>query len=331
MMALHSVLPGLARREVGCIHHEIASAQGPASDLPAGDYVLVEFYCEDLNCDCRRVFVQVMPRHEPGKVLASINWGWEPESFYRTRMPYDPEAPREVVQGSLDPINTQSEHSKQLLALFQQHILSESYRDQVRRHCELFREEISRRQRPSRATGAPAGQGDSAPTASTAPKARQHRIPSAHEERFKEVAALIEQFGQNHLDAELTGFVIELWARVCRRKAGDCLRGKAAVWAATVTHVIARMNFLFDRSQPVHLTFDTICSYFGTNKTTVGSKATEIERTLHLKQHSEPGLCRREFVETFTNVRLSNGMVISWEMAKQMGYIPPDARVEDLL
>jgi hypothetical protein len=34
------------------------------------------------------------------------------------------------------------------------------------------------------------------------------------------------------------------------------------------------MNFLFDRSQPVHLTFDTVCNFYQTNKTTVGSKAT---------------------------------------------------------
>src|SRR6266571_1780757 len=89
----------------------------------------------------------------------------------------------------------------------------------------------------------------------------QH-ISSGRRERFDEVAGLIEQFGQQHLDAELTGFAIELWERLCRRKAPDCLFGKPSVWAASVTHVIARMNFLFDRSQPVHLALDTICDFF---------------------------------------------------------------------
>jgi len=92
-----------------------------------------------------------------------------------------------------------------------------------------------------------------------------------------------------------------------------------------VVHVIARMNFLFDRSQPVHVTFDTICGWFQANKTTVGSKATEIERALRLRQHSEPGLCRSEIVETFTTVQLSNGILVSLQMAKQMGVVPPDA------
>ncbi len=141
---------------------------------------------------------------------------------------------------------------------------------------------------------------------------------------------MIEQFGHKHLDPELTGFVIELWRRVCRRKSPDCLRGKPAVWAASVTHVIARMNFLYDRQQPVHLTLDTSCDFFQTNKNTIGGKASEIERSLRFRQHSEPGLCRREFLESFTMVRLSNGMVLPWKMAGQMGYLPADAKPEDL-
>lgn len=161
--------------------------------------------------------------------------------------------------------------------------------------------------------------------------ATSQHIPSDRQERFHEVAALIEQFGQKQLDAELTGFAIELWTRVCRRKAPNCLRGKPTVWAASVIHVIARMNFLFDRAQPVHVTFDTICDYFQANKNTVGGKATEIERTFNLRQHNEPGLCRQDFLESFTNVRLSNGLVVSWRMAKQMGYVPDGVRVEDLL
>lgn len=162
------------------------------------------------------------------------------------------------------------------------------------------------------------------------PENAEPRIPKAHRERFGEVVDLLRQFGEKHLDAELTGFVIELWTRICRRKAPDCLRGKPEVWAASATHVIARMNFLFDRSQPVHLTFDTICDTFQTNKTTVGGKATQIERMLQLRRHSGPGLCRTELLESFTNVRLANGMVLSFKMAKQMGYVPADARIEDL-
>ena len=105
----------------------------------------------------------------------------------------------------------------------------------------------------------------------------------------------------------------------------DCRRGKPHIWAAAVVHVIARMNFLFDRNQPGHVTFDTICGSFQANKKTVGSKATEIERGLRLRQHSEPGLCRRDFIEDFTTVQTASGFLYSLRTAKAMGLLPPDA------
>ena len=153
-------------------------------------------------------------------------------------------------------------------------------------------------------------------------------LESGKQVRYGEVAARLADFGAAHLDPELTGFTMALWQRVCRLKRIDCRRGDPGVWAASVIHVIARMNFLFDRSQSVHLTFDAICDFFQVKKTTVGCKASEIERTLRLRQHSEPGLCRREFVDTFTTVQLSNGMLVSLEMAKSMGLLPLDARPE---
>lgn len=67
------------------------------SGLSAGEYAFVEFYCEEPNCDCRRAFIQVIARHQADKVLASINCGWEAESFDRTR-----EFPCRIYTGELE-------------------------------------------------------------------------------------------------------------------------------------------------------------------------------------------------------------------------------------
>lgn len=144
-MPFHSMLPEIAQREVRCIHLQVVPGVAPDSGLSAGEYAFVEFYCEDLACDCRRVFLEVIARHRQDEVLASINYGWEKETFYRKRMPWDPRAPKEIVQGSLDPINEQSEHAEELLDLFQRHVLDEPYRLRLRRHYRLFREELRRR------------------------------------------------------------------------------------------------------------------------------------------------------------------------------------------
>jgi len=146
MIPFHSLFPKLAQREVRCVHLGAVPGVTPASGLSAGEYAFLEFYCEDLECDCRRVFFQVIARHLQDKVLASINCGWEKESFYRKRLPWDPDAPRQIVRGSLDPMNQQSQFAKELLELFQQSVLDEPYRLRLRRHHQLFRDELRRRQ-----------------------------------------------------------------------------------------------------------------------------------------------------------------------------------------
>ncbi len=269
-----------------------------------------------------------MSAKQNGRILASINCGWENESFYAKNPAFTAADARGIVQGVLDPLNIQTGESEALLDMFQRFVWNEPYRERMRRHHELFRAELERRLQGQPKAVSNAKSDSIAPPA----KAPSDRIPADKRERFAQVSALIEDFGTKHLDAELTGFCIELWKRICRRKAPDCRLGKATIWAASVIHVIARINFLSDRNQPVHLTFDTICGFFDASKATIGMKATQIERDLRLRQHTEPGLCRRSILEQSTFLRRSSGgMSISFNMAKEMGYIPPDARVEDFL
>lgn len=113
--------------------------------LPADEYGFMEFYCDDAKCDCRRAFIQVLSRSRQGKVLASINVGWERLEFYRRRMPYMPEAAQEIVSGSLDPINEQSELAPALLEVFRNTVATADYRARLKSHYELFRRTKPRR------------------------------------------------------------------------------------------------------------------------------------------------------------------------------------------
>jgi len=76
---LYDLLPELALAETSSVK------LGPvnAYNLPAGEYGLVEMYCDDENCDCRRVFIAVM-LNEPDarEPLAVIAFGWESLRFY---------------------------------------------------------------------------------------------------------------------------------------------------------------------------------------------------------------------------------------------------------
>ena len=145
MTPFHSLLPEVAQREVRCVHLGATTETTPEPALPADEYLYMEFYCDDLDCDCRRVFLQVIAKGQPGKVFASIGYGWEKESFYRKRMQGDPDEARGTVRGELDPLNEQSEFAEVFLDLFRRVVLDEPYRLRLRRHYQLFREELARR------------------------------------------------------------------------------------------------------------------------------------------------------------------------------------------
>jgi len=145
MIPFHSLLPELAQREVRCVLIGSAPDSAPKSNLQSDEYIYVEFYCDDIECDCRRVFLQVIAKNQPDKVFATINYGWEDEAFYSKRLGWNPTNARSIVRGELDPINTQSEFAADFLDLFKRVVLDEPYRLRLRRHYRRFKEELARR------------------------------------------------------------------------------------------------------------------------------------------------------------------------------------------
>ena len=116
----------------------------PGNVLPSGEYALVEMYCNEPGCDCRRVIILVL-RPDTGwdKIWASIGYGWESLDFYREWGG----APSDAVEMKgpyLDPLNPQSQYSEVLLDLFCEVIESPAYVERLQRHYLMFRESIDR-------------------------------------------------------------------------------------------------------------------------------------------------------------------------------------------
>ncbi|MCD6152419.1 MAG: hypothetical protein J7J07_00705, partial [Syntrophobacterales bacterium] len=88
---------------------------------------------------------------------------------------------------------------------------------------------------------------------------------------------------------------------------------KKEIWAASIIYVIARLNFLFDSENELFLSADTICDFFGVKKSTIGSKATQIEKACNLGLGAE-GFCSPEISDALTLVKLPNGFVIPKSM-----------------
>ena len=101
-------------------------------------------------------------------------------------------------------------------------------------------------------------------------------------ERIQEIKELVQVFCNRHLNEELTGYALKLCDKLGRKRTLSIVRGRKEIWAASIVYVIARLNFLFDPENELFLTADTICEFFGAKKTTIGNKATQIEKACNL-------------------------------------------------
>lgn len=144
MAPLHTRFPDLALAETKTMRL-VASEPG----LPQDEYGFIEYFCTDPDCDCRRVLICVSSKSQPDRIVAVINYGWESEDFYLEKFSFmapdeAAEAAREVVDASLDPMNSQSEGADALLNYFRKIVgLDPEYVARLARHYDAFRKAAS--------------------------------------------------------------------------------------------------------------------------------------------------------------------------------------------
>jgi hypothetical protein len=139
-------------------------------------------------------------------------------------------------------------------------------------------------------------------------------------ERLNEIKDLVLAFCEEHLDEELYGYALELCDMLGRKRKISITRGKKEIWAASIIYVIARLNFLFDPESEFFISADTVCDFFSAKKSTVGNKATQIEKACNLGLGAE-GLCSPEISDALTLVELPNGLVIPKSMLPELDIV----------
>lgn len=136
-------------------------------------------------------------------------------------------------------------------------------------------------------------------------------------DKTKEIKGVVESFCEQYLNDELATCSLRLCDTLGRSRKLDVARGKKEIWAASIVYVIARVNFLFDKANTYFLTSDTICDFFGTKKTTVGNKATSIEKALNIGI-GDTKYCTPEIRASFSMVELPGGLIIPEKMIKEI-------------
>jgi len=111
--------------------------------VPKGSYGLLEMYCDDPSCDCRRVFLEVHD-WERGKDMAFIAYGWESREFYLRWFGMDnPQVIRELQGPILNDGSPQSKYAPAFLKLVKDVVLSDpAYIARLKRHYQMFKEKV---------------------------------------------------------------------------------------------------------------------------------------------------------------------------------------------
>ena len=143
--AFHERFPEVAEREV----RNIILFDDP--EIPDGEYSLVEFYCDEPDCDCRRVMFNVVA-WRTSKIVAVIVYGWESKAFYAEWYGRnDPEALKELKGPALNSMSRQSKLAPALLEKVTTYVLQdEKYVNRLKRHYQIFRKAVEQEQQEGR-------------------------------------------------------------------------------------------------------------------------------------------------------------------------------------
>lgn len=111
--------------------------------LAGDEFGFLELYCNDENCDCRRVMFNVVSRKSQ-KTVAVIAYGWESREFYaKWYRQNDPEIIQQMQGPILNPGSPQSELAPALLEKTRDVLLVDSeYVARLKRHYQMFKEKV---------------------------------------------------------------------------------------------------------------------------------------------------------------------------------------------
>jgi hypothetical protein len=132
----HERFPEIAEKET----RTLIAINDP--DLPDGEYGLVEAYCNEPDCDCRRVFFHVAD-WRTGRILAVIAYGWESKEYYvKWFGENDPDIIKKLQGPALNLLSHQSELAPVLLQKVKYVLRDRNYLGRIKRHYEMFKETV---------------------------------------------------------------------------------------------------------------------------------------------------------------------------------------------
>jgi len=104
------------------------------------------------------------------------------------------------------------------------------------------------------------------------------KIPKEVQDKYDEISLMINEFCDLKLSAEYKVICLKLLAKLCRKRPSPLNSGKPGTWAAGIIQAVGNANFLFDKTQKIHIKSSEIACFYGISSSTSGSKAADIRK-----------------------------------------------------
>ena len=139
LIPFYEIFPDIAEEETRCFH--LLLDNDPEAP-PPGSYGLVELYCPDRGCDCRKVNIVVISS-EDGKEYGTIQFGWENQAFYDDHFGFDDHG---LPGPDYAPMQFFGEHALFFLDQFQELCATDkAYVARLEKHYNMIKEEAKNR------------------------------------------------------------------------------------------------------------------------------------------------------------------------------------------
>ena len=160
---------------------------------------------------------------------------------------------------------------------------------------------------------------------------KSENVPKAMQEKYQAIVEITDRFSRENLNDEYAQLIRYAVAAVCRKRPSPVETGKPNTWACGITHAIAMINFLFDKSQTPHISAKELYKKFGIRESTGSAKSKAIRTLLGMYQ-LDPNWSIPSRLESNPLVWMLsvNGMIVDvrsmprevQEIAFEKGFIP---------
>ena len=107
-------------------------------------------------------------------------------------------------------------------------------------------------------------------------------VPKEMSETQEVISKLLIEYSEEYLNKEYEELCLHALEKLCRKRPSPLKSGRSNTWAAGIVYAIGSNNFIFDKSQPIHMTAKELVTPFGVAASTASSKAAQIKKLLKI-------------------------------------------------